>query len=154
MTLKSLKEHLQTAQERMKKFADKRHTEIIFEKGDWVFLKLRPYRQNSLSKRRNEKLTPKFFGSYQIEEKVGLVAYGLNLPPEATIHLVFHVSQLKRALGNHQTAQDDLPLLTDEFEWIASPFEVLACNHDYSKALNSWKRLPEHEATWENVEDF
>lgn len=48
--LGALKEHLKLAQERMKKQADlKRKDE--FQEGDYVFLKIRPYRQVSL---RNE----------------------------------------------------------------------------------------------------
>ncbi|KAG5581867.1 hypothetical protein H5410_052494 [Solanum commersonii] len=32
----------------MKKFADKHWTELEFSEGDWVFVKLKPYRQNSV----------------------------------------------------------------------------------------------------------
>ncbi|GJY41829.1 ty3-gypsy retrotransposon protein [Tanacetum coccineum] len=45
--LKELKEHLLRAQERMKKQADKHRTDVEFEVGDWVYIKLQPYRQHS-----------------------------------------------------------------------------------------------------------
>lgn len=92
--------------------------------GDWVFLKVHPYRPLFLAKRKNEKLAPKFFGMYQNEEKLGIVAYRLRLPNEATIHPVFHVFQLKCALGVHQRVFSGSSLLTDAFEWIVEPCGV------------------------------
>lgn len=76
----------------MKFFADKRRTEREFVVGDWVYLKLQPYRQTSLALRRNLKLSSKYYGPYLILEKVGLVAYKLALPMQSKINLVFHVS--------------------------------------------------------------
>lgn len=82
------------------------------------------------------------------------MAYILELPSETSIHPVFHVSQLKKALGNHPIAQEGPPILTENFEWVVTPAEVFAANQEYSKILVGWKGLPEHEATWEKVEDF
>lgn len=65
-----------------------------------VYLKLQPYRQHSLRKMRNQKLSPKFYGPYPVEAKVGQVAYRLKLPEGTRIHPTFHVSQLKKHVGS------------------------------------------------------
>ena len=88
--LQELHQHLHRAQQRMKAQVDKGRRDVSFEVGDMVLLKLRPYCHHSLARRANEKLSPRFYGPFKIIEKIGLVA-------EAKIHLVFHVSQLKRA---------------------------------------------------------
>ena len=59
VALGELKEHLRIAQERMKKYADQKRREVD-QVEDMVFLKIRPYRQVSLRKKRNEKLSSFF----------------------------------------------------------------------------------------------
>jgi hypothetical protein len=66
--------------------------------GDWVYLKLQPYTQMSVAPRSNQKLSYKYFGPYLIIQKVGAVAYKLQLPDHSKIHPVIHVSRLKKAL--------------------------------------------------------
>ncbi|MCI28800.1 hypothetical protein A2U01_0050002, partial [Trifolium medium] len=43
--LRQLKFNLQNAQEQVKLQADKKRKEVKFDVGEWVFLKLRPHRQ-------------------------------------------------------------------------------------------------------------
>lgn len=90
-----LQQHLIRAQERMKRQADKHRSERTFAVGDWVFLKLQPYIQSSLAPRSNQKLAFKFFGPFQVTERVGSVAYKLRLPSSArsTTSSMFHSSK-------------------------------------------------------------
>lgn len=59
--LKLLRQNLQKAQDRMKNQANLKRRELTFQVGDYAFLKIQPYRQKSLAKRRYEKLSPRFF---------------------------------------------------------------------------------------------
>lgn len=97
--IKELWQQLSKAQQRMKRHADMKRTIREFEPRTWVFLKLQPYRQKTVATRRSQKLNSRYYGPYLILEKVGEVAYCLELPATAHIHLVFHVSLLKRALS-------------------------------------------------------
>ena len=98
----SLKDHLTKAQQRMKFFADQQRTERSFAVGDWVFLKLQPYRQQTVAIRKCLKLAARFYGPFQVEAKVGSVAYRPRLPSGPKIHPVFHVSLLKKKIGQVQ----------------------------------------------------
>ncbi|EXC01174.1 Serine hydroxymethyltransferase [Morus notabilis] len=70
----------------MKKFADAHRREVTFLPSDLVLLKLRPYRLKSLACKVHQKLSPRFYGPFPVLERVGAVAYHLQLPPAARIH--------------------------------------------------------------------
>ncbi|GKD58109.1 hypothetical protein Tco_1295618, partial [Tanacetum coccineum] len=70
----------------MRNQANQKRWELTFQVGDYVFLNIQPYRQNTLAKRRYEKLSLRFFGPYRVKRAVGPVAYELELPPEARLH--------------------------------------------------------------------
>nr|GEX00394.1 gypsy/Ty3 element polyprotein, putative [Tanacetum cinerariifolium] len=97
--VKLLKQSLQKAQNRMKQQADKHRTDREFEVGSWVYLKFQPYKQNTLRVYKYSKLTLKYFGPFLVVERVGKVAYRLDLPDETRIHPFFHVSLLKLTDG-------------------------------------------------------
>lgn len=128
-----------------------------FAVGSFVFLKLRPYRQSSLSKTFCQKLAAKYYGPFQVLERIGSVAYRLKLPQESKIHLVFHVSQLKPVLGEGHVVST-LPVLTEESEgFILQPEQVVSSRYDedgHLEALIHWKGLPEHERSWLRVKDI
>ena len=150
--LVELRENLEVAQAKMQKEANKHRREVEFVVGDKVYLKLRPYRQVSVARRRNEKLSQRYFGPYQVIARIGRVAYRLELPVGSRIHPVFHVSQLKAALPTTEVAQDIPPILTQSLEWDTEPEELL----DYRQTEKGetevrvqWKGLPSCESTWE-----
>jgi hypothetical protein len=106
---KPVRLHLTRAQERMKRQADKKRSERVFAVGDSVYLKLQPYIQSSVATRSNQKLSFKFFGPYEILERIGAVAYHLNLATNNSIHPVFHLLQLKRSLRRDEVLIHKLP---------------------------------------------
>jgi len=70
--LRQLKQHLLKAQESMKMYADRKRRNLSFEKGEWVFLKLRPHRQQTIARRINQKLAPRFFSPFPVVERIGI----------------------------------------------------------------------------------
>ena len=79
--LEELKLNLHKAQDRMRATANRKRCEEHYDVGDLVYLKLQPYSQKSLAKRRNEKLSQRYYGPFPIEARVGTVAYQLTFPP-------------------------------------------------------------------------
>jgi hypothetical protein len=147
------KQHLLRAQERMKRQADKHRSERQFQVGDFVYLKPQPYIQTSLAPRSNQKLAFKFFGPFRIIGRVGAVAYKLELPPESAVHPVFHVSQLKQAIGNNTASAELLP----DTAAIQYPDKILQRrmsegNKPVLQGLVKWSGMPASLATWENLE--
>jgi Chromo (CHRromatin Organisation MOdifier) domain len=160
-TAKILKEQLRRAHDRMKKYADSRRSERKFHTGDWVYLKLQPYRQVTVQGHASfHKLKPKYYGPFEIIERMGEVAYRLNLPPRSLIHPVFHVSQLKKCKGQVATAATPLPVLNPGGRVRIEPIVVLdrkivkKKNEPKLKILVKWSNLEDEETTWEDYESI
>jgi len=64
--LQELRNNLLKAQDQMKISVNKHRRELVLLEGDWVFLKLQPYRMMSLARKPNEKLGPLFYGPYKV----------------------------------------------------------------------------------------
>lgn len=115
-------------------------------------MKLRPYRQHLLAKKRCEKLSPKFYGPYKISENIGEVAYWMELPSDASINHVFHVSQLKKLVGSKYLVQQHPPNLSKNFELQVKPKSILGVRWNVQLAMNEclvkWMDQPASEATW------
>jgi hypothetical protein len=135
----------------MKAQADKKRTERHFAERDLVYLKLMPYMQKSVADQGKRKLAFRYYGPFQVLQKVGKVAYKLALPPSSQIHPVIHVSQLKKAIGANIPVSLELPQLGED---MAKPDMVLGTRLQPTEVLVRWQGLPDALATWENKEDM
>jgi hypothetical protein len=123
--LRTLKENLVMAQNRMKQQAYQGHSERQFVEGDQVFLRMQAYKQTSLKAEQCQKLAPKFYGPYTVLKCVGQVAYQLAMPSQSKLHPVFHVSCLKKVIGTRCQIQTNLTDLVEEGSIWLQPEEVL-----------------------------
>ncbi|KAL6587513.1 hypothetical protein OROMI_000491 [Orobanche minor] len=134
--LTRLKAHLERASQRMVREANKHRRELEFAVGD--------------------KLAPRFFGPFEVIERIGKVAYRLQLPAESRIHPVFHVSLLKLAVGTGVLTASLPEGLSDGFLFM--PGDILRHrwvrrnNVNVEQVLVSWQGLEMDENSWEDVE--
>lgn len=138
--------------------ANKHRVERVFQVGDMVYIELQPYYQTSVVARECPKLAAKYYGPYKIVDRIGSCAYKVDLPIDAAIHPVLHVSQLKFALTSYQAASSlpPLALLTS----LLRPLEILDRKlvKRENSAATQWliqrKNSSPANATREFVEDF
>ena len=110
---------------RIKWQADQDHSERSFEEGDCIFLRLQLYKQMSLKWLNTEnKLEPKYYSPYKVLQNIGSMAYKLELPSSSRVHLVFHVSWLKKVIGNKIPIQTIFPELDEEGKIILEPEQI------------------------------
>ena len=68
---------------------------------DWVFLRLQPYKKMSLKQaKKDTKLSSMYYGCYKLLQNIGTMAYKLELCASSRVHPVFHVSCLKKVIGD------------------------------------------------------
>ncbi|GJZ20978.1 putative reverse transcriptase domain-containing protein [Tanacetum coccineum] len=98
--ISQIKDRLKAARDHQKSYADKRRKPLEFSVGDYVLLKVSPWK-GVVRFGKKRKLTPRFVGPFEIIEKVGPVAYRLDLLEELNgVHDTFHVSNLKKCLAD------------------------------------------------------
>jgi hypothetical protein len=90
-----IKQNLKAAQDRQKFYADKNMTAREFKVGEHVLLKVKtkkiPLKLGSCTK-----MAARFYGPFEILDRIGPVAYMLPLPTSMNVNNVFHVSLLKK----------------------------------------------------------
>jgi hypothetical protein len=139
----------------MKQYVDNKSSFRQFAVGDSVYLKLQPYIQTSLATRSSNKLSFRYFGPFKITDKIGSVAYKLALPDSSSIHPVFHVSQLKKAIAASHQVSTELP---DPSIQLQVPLRVLdrrlhrQLDQVIPQVLIQWTNLPPQLSTWEDEE--
>ncbi|CAN0843597.1 hypothetical protein LINGRAHAP2_LOCUS3930 [Linum grandiflorum] len=139
----------------MKQQADSGRRDVSYAVGDWVYLKLQPYRQHSVFRRASQKLSCRFYGPYIITERLGPVAYRLGLPEGSRVHPVFHVSLLRRCNTINPSPSSDIPPITDNGSLLLQPEAIIdtrwtRCGSRFvEEVLVKWQSLPADDATWE-----
>ncbi|GJW12584.1 hypothetical protein Tco_1578411 [Tanacetum coccineum] len=95
-----IKEKLKAGRYHQKSYVDFRRKPLESEVGDCVLSNVSPWK-GVVRFGKKGKLAPRYVGPFEILERIGLVAYRLRLPEELnSVHDTFHVSNLKKCLGN------------------------------------------------------
>ncbi|GJR94314.1 putative reverse transcriptase domain-containing protein [Tanacetum coccineum] len=98
--IETIRERLKATQDRWKSYVDNRRRPIEFNVGDFVMLKVSPWR-GVLRFKNKGKLKPRFIGPFKILKRIGEVAYVLELPDEMRgICNTFHASYLRKCLAD------------------------------------------------------
>nr|GEW75978.1 reverse transcriptase domain-containing protein [Tanacetum cinerariifolium] len=103
--------------------------------GDRVMLKLFPWKGFIRFSKRG-KLNPRYVGPFKVLEKVGAVAYKLELPQELSrVHNIFHVSNLKKCYADEPLAVllDGLHI-DDKLYFVEEPIEIIDSRSQMVKA--------------------
>lgn len=139
----------------MKTMADRLRRDVQYEVGQLVYVRLRPYRQLSVREKAHTKLAKRYFGPFRVLERIGSVAYRLQLPPGSKIHPVFHCSLLKPHHGPLDLQTSPLPPDTFHNSPILEPLTILDWRVDTTttpptkSVLVQWLGLTPEDSSWE-----
>ena len=153
-------DRLKIAQSRQKSYYDRKHREVSFEPGEYVYLRVSPMRGLQRFKVKG-KLAPRFIGPFCVVARRGTVAYQLDLPKELSDdHDVFLVSQLRKCVSNpeEQVSHENIDVQPD-LTYRERPIKILEESERRTRQKTikffkvQWSNHTEDEATWER-EDF
>ena len=112
--------------------------------------------KSSMNKRGGNNIKPTFYGPYKVIQRVGKVAYELELREGSQIHNMFHVSCLKKVVEQFINTSEELPPLDEEGQLELVPEEVPEFRERRLRSkvirecLVRWRGLPVEDATWES----
>nr|XP_016438091.1 PREDICTED: uncharacterized protein LOC107764080 [Nicotiana tabacum] len=158
--VKLIQERLKIAQSRQRSYADIRRRDLEFKVGDYVFLKVSPMK-GIMRFGRKGKFSPKYIGPSPILERNGRVAYRLALPPVlSSVHLIFHVSMLKKYFhdSSHVIDRQDIEFDDDTLSYEEVPIAIIdkqvrrLRTKDVALVKVIWSNHSAEEATWEPEE--
>jgi hypothetical protein len=160
--IKLVIQRLETAQSRQVSYADKSRRHVEFEVGDHVFLKVSPMKGVRRFGRKG-KLAPRYIGPFLILERVGKVAYRLELPEQLSgIHPVFHISMLRKHVkDDNKTIVPDVTGVTvrADTSYEVEPVRLLAKSTRKHRSRITrvvkvlWSASDLSDATWELEDD-
>jgi len=108
------------AQEKMKKYADRKRREVNdYKVGDLVILSTKDLKYQIVG-RRTEKLIERFVGPYKVKKIVSSNAVELELPSTIRIHPVVNISRIYRYIGQVKGQKKEQPapvIIEGEEEW-------------------------------------
>nr|GEX54384.1 putative reverse transcriptase domain-containing protein [Tanacetum cinerariifolium] len=121
-----IKQRMQAARDRQKSYADLKRKPIEFQVGDKVMLKVSPWKGVVRFSKRG-KLNPMYVRPFKVLERIGDVAYMLDLPKELSrVHNTFHMSNLKKCHADEPLA---VPLdglhFDDKLHFVEEPVEIV-----------------------------
>jgi len=158
--LSKLKSNLLKAQQYINMQADKKIRDLQFKVGDMILVKLQPYRKQSVALRKHQKLGMRYFGPFLVIEKIGTIAYKVQLPESAKIHHVFHIALLKPFHGKSSPPYLPFPLTSSELGPTLCPWKALdvrvikRLEAIVSQLLIQWEATKAKDATWEDLRDI
>ncbi|GJW38112.1 putative reverse transcriptase domain-containing protein [Tanacetum coccineum] len=159
--ISQIKERLKAVRDRQKSYANKRRKPLEFSIGDYVLLKLLPWK-GVIRFGKKGKLAPRFVGPFEIVEKVGPMAYRLDLLEELnSVHDTFHVSNPKKCLADPtlQVPLDEIRV-DAKLNFVEEPVEIL--EREFKKLKRSkivivkvrWNSKRGPEFTWEREDQI
>ncbi|GJS49493.1 putative reverse transcriptase domain-containing protein [Tanacetum coccineum] len=121
-----IRQRLQAARDRQRSYANIRRKPLEFQVGDRVMLKVSP-RKGVIHFGKRGKLNPRYIGPFKILERIGPVAYKLELPEElSNVHSTFHISNLKKCLSDESLVIPMKELqLDDKLNFVEEPVEIM-----------------------------
>nr|GFC94277.1 putative reverse transcriptase domain-containing protein [Tanacetum cinerariifolium] len=156
-----IKQRMQAAHDRQKSYADLKRKPMEFQVRDKVKLKVSPWKGVIRFGKRG-KLNPRYVRPFKVLERVGDVAYKLDLLEELSrVHNTFHVSNLKKCHADEPLA---VPLdglhVDDKLHFVEEPVEIM--DREVKRLKRSqiplvkvrWNSKRGPELTWECEDQF